>query len=281
MRRKDKFPMWFDLLLLLGVFLVVTVFCGVLLSMLITTGNISRGFGMFLLYALQFGIVGTFAIIQRKRNLPKGEPLLKFGFRNIDIGIILWGFCMMIAAGVIIEPLLMLLPERYLEPLKDMMNMGWWAMLTMIVLAPVLEEILFRGILQESITYKYGSVRGIIIASAVFAAMHTIPQQVINAFFIGMILGYIYYLTQSIITVIILHGLNNVMAFLIGLFNKDAFTTRALITNDAVYWVIYILCVVIVVVSALRITFAARKMNVAASTDPDSDGPKVKTDENN
>lgn len=261
MRKKNQFPTWSDLLLLLGLFIVVTVGCGIFLDMMVETNNISKGFGMFLAYIIQFSIVGVVAVMQWKKHRPAGEPVIKLGFANVDVRVILWGFLMVIATGVVIEPILMLMPNRYLDALKDMMNMGGWAMLTTVICAPILEEVLFRGVLQESLTSKYGSTRGIIIASAVFAVIHIIPQQVVNAFFIGIILGYIYYLTQSVVNVIILHALNNAMAFFIGLFSTEAVTTRSLITDDRSYWIVYIVSIVIMIGSAVGVILAIRRRN--------------------
>ena len=49
----------------------------------------------------------------------------------------------------------------------------------------------FRGIVQDALTRKYGALRGVVIAAAVFGIVHLIPQQVINAFMVGSVLGQI------------------------------------------------------------------------------------------
>lgn len=86
------------------------------------------------------------------------------------------------AATILIEPVVALFPERWLELLDEHMRLGGWMMLTVIVAAPILEEILFRGIIQGSLVRKYGPWRGVLVASAIFGVVHGIPQQVVNAF---------------------------------------------------------------------------------------------------
>ena len=86
-------------------------------------------------------------------------------------------------------------------------------MLTVIVAAPILEEILFRGIIQGSLVRKYGPWRGVLVASAIFGVVHGIPQQVVNAFFVGAVLGFVYYCSRSLIVVMVIHAINNAFSY--------------------------------------------------------------------
>ena len=112
-----------------------------------------------------------------------------------------------------VEPLVDWMPEGMLELLNRQMGLGGWMMLTSIVLAPVLEEILFRGIVQDSLTEKLGPLRGTLIGACVFGIVHIIPQQVINAFFVGIVLGFIYYRSGSLVPVILIHMINNAISY--------------------------------------------------------------------
>lgn len=120
---------------------------------------------------------------------------------------------MTIATSLVVEPLVDWMPEGMLELLNRQMGLGGWMMLTSIVLAPVLEEILFRGIVQDSLTEKLGPLRGILIGACVFGIVHIIPQQVINAFFVGIVLGFIYYRSGSLVPVILIHMINNAISY--------------------------------------------------------------------
>ena len=220
------YPSWGDLLTLLGVFIVATVLGSLLTGVLQKIGSVSVGFGAFLGYVIQFSLVIIFGLFQRKIRSPKETRLLKFGLAKLDFVIILWGTIMVLATGVVIEPLLNLFPETYLDRLGNIMAAGGWMMFTSIVIAPIMEEILFRGILQDALMRKYGVFVGILIASAVFGIVHIIPQQVVNAFMIGIVLGYIYYRTGALLPVILIHCINNAISYFTWMLNGETQTLR-------------------------------------------------------
>ena len=243
------YPSWGDLLTLLGVFIVATVLGSLLTGILQKMGSVSVGFGSFLGYVIQFSLVIIFGLFQRKIRSPKGTRLLKFGLAKLDFVIILWGTIMVLATGVVIEPLLNLFPETYLDRLGNIMAAGGWMMFTSIVIAPIMEEILFRGILQDALMRKYGAFVGILIASAVFGIVHLIPQQVVNAFMIGIVLGYIYYRTGALLPVILIHCINNAISYFTWMLNGETLlSTREQMGNDTLYFTVYgIACVLFVI----------------------------------
>lgn len=243
------YPSWGDLLTLLGVFIVATVLGSLLTGILQKMGSVSVGFGSFLGYVIQFSLVIIFGLFQRKNRSPKGTRLLKFGLAKLDFVIILWGTIIVLATGVVIEPLLNLFPETYLDRLGNIMAAGGWMMFTSIVIAPIMEEILFRGILQDALMRKYGVFVGILIASAVFGIVHIIPQQVVNAFMIGIVLGYIYYRTGALLPVILIHCINNAISYFTWMLNGETLlSTREQMGNDTLYFTVYgIACVLFVI----------------------------------
>lgn len=243
------YPSWGDLLTLLGVFIVATVLGSLLTGILQKMGSVSVGFGSFLGYVIQFSLVIIFGLFQRKNRSPKGTRLLKFGLAKLDFVIILWGTIIVLATGVVIEPLLNLFPETYLDRLGNIMAAGGWMMFTSIVIAPIMEEILFRGILQDALMRKYGVFVGILIASAVFGIVHIIPQQVVNAFMIGIVLGYIYYRTGALLPVILIHCINNAISYFTWMLNGGTLlSTREQMGNDTLYFTVYgIACVLFVI----------------------------------
>ncbi len=76
------------------------------------------------------------------------------------------------------------------------------------------EEILFRGLVQRDLMKALGWKWGLILASLTFAAMHltwrSIPE-VVFVFFAGLLLGYMYYKTKSLVAPIVMHGTGNVI----------------------------------------------------------------------
>jgi hypothetical protein len=86
------------------------------------------------------------------------------------------------------------------------------------------EELIFRAILQERMIRKLGGwltvinsiVLGIIVASIVFAAMHSIYyslEYLAYVFIVGLILGNAYQMTKSLGFVSLIHGSINIFLF--------------------------------------------------------------------
>lgn len=243
-----KPSVWLDILAFIGVFFVANMVGAAVSFVMKLNGNENADLGMFVAYTVAMALTLVFAVWQRKRR-GASKPLLKFSLKKADPTLVLWGVVLVMVTSVVLEPLLMMFPDQYLENLYDAIGVGGWAIMTSIVAAPILEEILFRGILQESLTEKFGGWRGVLLTAAIFGFVHLVPQQVVNSFFIGVILGYIYIKTHSIIPVIIIHAINNAVAFIqIVIFDKGMVTTRQMISNDIVYWIVYgALCIVFVV----------------------------------
>lgn len=78
-----------------------------------------------------------------------------------------------------------------------------------ILFAPILEEIIFRGIILKGLLTRYGPKYAIIFSSIIFGLIHGKPMQIWGALLIGLIFGWIYYKTKSIGTTILLHSFVN------------------------------------------------------------------------
>lgn len=86
--------------------------------------------------------------------------------------------------------------------------------ITISLLAPLLEEVLFRGAIQGYMMRRYTPWTGIICAALTFGIFHMNPAQSVYATLIGIIFGWIYYRTGNLLSVIVGHVLNNSMATL-------------------------------------------------------------------
>lgn len=82
------------------------------------------------------------------------------------------------------------------------------------ILAPLWEEIFFRGILLRRFTLKWSPQKSIIISSLLFGVIHLNPLTMIFAFCMGCLLGYLYLKTKSLLVPIILHSFANFFGFL-------------------------------------------------------------------
>lgn len=80
-------------------------------------------------------------------------------------------------------------------------------------LGPLLEEVLFRGAIQGLLMRFFGRPwPAIIVAALVFGVFHMNPVQIVYATLLGIVFGWIYYRTGSLMSVIVGHVLNNSLA---------------------------------------------------------------------
>lgn len=253
--RRKIYPNGVDILAIIGIILgssLVASIVGVILMNYTQAGN---GFLIALMYFMQFTLAIGFVAWQRRARGAKTN-IVNFTSGKLSAPLILWGILLITVTGIVIEPIISLFPTEYLDLLYKSIGTGGWAILTTVVLAPIMEEVLFRGLIQGSISTKYGATAGILLSALIFGLIHGIPQQVVNAFFIGIILGYIYYRTKSLLTVIILHLLNNGIAYLqLEILGENAAkaSVSSLINNEKLYYVVYGISLALMIVGAVAI----------------------------
>ncbi len=90
-----------------------------------------------------------------------------------------------------------------------------WGYLVIGLLAPLSEEIVLRGaILKELLkSEKLSTWTAIAISALFFALVHMNPAQMPHAFIIGLLLGWMYYRTGSILPGVAYHWANNSVAY--------------------------------------------------------------------
>ena len=84
------------------------------------------------------------------------------------------------------------------------------------VIAPLLEEILFRGLLQNALSKRLQVWAAIALSALVFGAMHMDFYAMPPLVLMGVIFGVIYHLTGSLRITIVLHMVNNAAALAFG-----------------------------------------------------------------
>ena len=107
------------------------------------------------------------------------------------------------------------LPDISGDTLTGMMD-SRWGYLAICIFAPVVEELVFRGaILRALLSSSNNHWVAIAISAVIFSVAHGNPAQMPHAFFIGLLLGWMYYRTMSVIPGIMLHWVNNTIAYAI------------------------------------------------------------------
>lgn len=81
------------------------------------------------------------------------------------------------------------------------------------VVAPVAEEVFFRGFLYAGLRSRWGTAGGMIVSSLLFALVHFSPGVILPIFLMGMVLAAVYTYSGSLWPSIFLHGAINALAF--------------------------------------------------------------------
>lgn len=127
-------------------------------------------------------------------------------------------WCVVAAFGAIIPSIWMQehMPElpNIAEDTFDMIMKDRWGYLSIGLLAPLAEELVFRGaILRSLLKWTSRPWVAIAISAVFFAVAHLNPAQLPHAFLVGLLLGWMYYRTDSIVPCVVYHWINNTVAY--------------------------------------------------------------------
>lgn len=90
------------------------------------------------------------------------------------------------------------------------------AVVSICIVAPIYEEVIYRGIMLKGLSKKYNDKVAIVVSALLFAIMHMNFQQGINAFLLGIVMGYLYTKTKSLYVSIFAHFINNGVGIIIS-----------------------------------------------------------------
>jgi hypothetical protein len=90
----------------------------------------------------------------------------------------------------------------------------WGAFMKVVVVAPVVEELIFRGVIMHGLMRNYSKFTAIFFSGLLFALFHLNPWQFPATFVLGLILGWIMIRTRNILLCIGGHALNNLLVLL-------------------------------------------------------------------
>lgn len=90
--------------------------------------------------------------------------------------------------------------------------------ITTVFTAPLAEEAFFRGYALRALTIRYGLPSGLLVSSALFALLHLggdVGWVVVPLFVVGIILGWAYARTGTLLTSITAHTVNNLIGVIL------------------------------------------------------------------
>ena len=91
--------------------------------------------------------------------------------------------------------------------------------LAVVIVAPIGEEVVFRGFLQKFLEEHWKDItRAVLVTSLFFAMIHFNPFWTIQIYILGVLLGFLSWKTKSVIPSIMLHSINNGSAYILSVF---------------------------------------------------------------
>lgn len=157
-----------------------------------------------------------------KRETSEAIPLENANFGNTGaLAVYPMLAIAMLALSFVTEPLSSWLPmpQSIKEIFEKILNNSFWAFITTVIAAPVMEEFLLRGIIERGLLKHTTPMRAILWSAFFFAVIHLNPWQAIGAFIAGIFLGWVYWRTHSLVACIFMHAVNNGTAYFLQLCN--------------------------------------------------------------
>lgn len=202
----------------------------------------------FVAITFAFAIAICFTLLTIYRILRKWESHISF--RSPSWGApfrLLCGYLLLWCVNITLEPLTSTLPSD-----QSALGAGGWLLLSAVVLAPLLEEVVFRGYIASGIQYAYGPIAAWITSSIIFGIAHGTAGPAVNATFCGFVLGFFYMRYRSLTLVIMLHAMNNLTACFLSTLNLDQTPMSEILGGGKLYWSIYAVCAIVTLLSFVR-----------------------------
>ena len=220
---------------LFGLFLVGALLGGVVQAILglFMPRQALLDYGMLVVYPVQFLPAMVFAANKSQRNalFDKGYKLNSAHFGKLGgwvmaLVTILLAFSTMVVADLpnyLNFKATTAIPwmKRLYDIVIEMMNRLtdgplWSSFLVTAVFAPVFEEWLCRGMVLRALLTKIKPGWAIVVSALFFAVLHLNPWQALNAFILGVVMGYVYYRTGSLLLTMLIHFVNNATAVILS-----------------------------------------------------------------
>jgi len=207
----------------------------------------NQSIGNFVAYNVSLMFVIWFAW---KNKIQQVEKVFHFG----PIQGMLYPLLIIITVSfaIFLDPLINLipLPDIMKEVFALLSKRDVWTFLMVCISGPVLEEVLFRGIILDGFLSRYKPGKAIFWSAFLFGLFHMNPWQFIPGFLIGLLLGYIYMKTRSLIPVILVHVVNNTFSYIIMyIYGDDVFSLRDIFANPGDYVLFFSISTVIAAAS--------------------------------
>lgn len=160
--------------------------------------------------------LATFALFVGMRWTPVSANYLK----TRPWGVLIWSALLALGSILpmefIFEKINLTMPSGTEAMFESIMKVSW-GYVALGIMVPIAEEVVFRGGIQRVLQNVLGGRNqwvAIVVPALIFGVIHFNWAQGIHAFLIGLLLGWMYHRTGSILPGFVLHWVNNSVAYL-------------------------------------------------------------------
>ncbi|MBO5962791.1 MAG: CPBP family intramembrane metalloprotease [Alistipes sp.] len=213
--------------------------------------------GRYTAMAYPLLMLSSIAVLWIYARLRGGKRVIRIrhSASGLNPTVVLVGVLWLFSSQIILEPLVELLPENPGQGL----GRGAWACFTAVVTAAISEELLCRGLLFEVLNKRWGVKSSIFFSALFFGLIHFDPATAVIALVAGMIFGVLYVRTSSLYTTIIIHAINNALAFALISFGVGDISFEEVVGGGVLYYILYGVAVAIFVACSVEAYFKVFK----------------------
>lgn len=202
----------------------------------IMNATLSQALSMTLLAGLATAPILIFIYIRDNNKDRRNGTFVKYKLNNIlkYLLIIPFGVFNMLWANYFVALLQLVMPKFMLESYTDTQQIiegGGFLIqfLTAGIVAPIVEELIFRGLVYRRTKKMTGTIAAAILSAALFGVFHGNWVQAPYAFIIGIVAVFVYEKFKSIVAPIMLHMSANILSVLMmTLASSDTSTVDSL-----------------------------------------------------
>ena len=188
----------------------------------IMNATMSQALSMTLVAGLATAPILIFIYIRDNNKDRRNGTFVKYKLNNIlkYLLIIPFGVFNMLWANYFVALLQLVMPKFMLESYTDTQQIieggGFLIqLLTAGIVAPIVEELIFRGLVYRRTKKMTGTIAAAILSAALFGVFHGNWVQAPYAFIIGIVAVFVYEKFKSIVAPIMLHMSANILSVLI------------------------------------------------------------------
>ncbi len=236
-------PSWGGIIAVAASFLAGAVL-GSAVTLLLTQKGVGMDACMLVSYPVMFVFTALLVYVRGKRpdavKSRLDRPVLRSSWYLFPLVMVLT-----FSASFVCDVFSMVLPQmpESIQKALESATGGnfWFNLLSVAVLAPVLEEWLCRGlVLRGLLTNGTKPVLAIIVSALFFAIIHGNLWQAVPAFALGSLFGYVYYKTGSLKLTVLMHFTNNFISLVVSRCEEIGQTDGWMdIMPAECYWVLF------------------------------------------